>query len=307
MGEGDVHPMTTTAQPPERVAERLLRASAEHEWDADTALDWDTPLLEDAWYAPPELLTLYGTDLWRRMDHRQRIALSRSEAAGLMNAGLWTELILMQLLSRYVAGRDFADSRSRYALTEIGEEVRHSLMFSRAAERLDGGGHGTGVPWSRVLGVTTPALGRGPGAFAAILTVEEVNDYWQREAMRDERVQPFIRQVCRLHVADEARHLGFARSELLRAVDGLPAPRLELHRETAGIAMALVCSRHFTDPRIYRAVGLDPREAQRQARRNPHHRHNLLRFGEKPVAFLTEAGMIGPRQRHWWRRAGLMP
>ncbi|MCC3766355.1 diiron oxygenase [Streptomyces sp. UNOC14_S4] len=299
--------MTPTAQHPGRVAERLLRASAEHAWDVDTAVDWHTPLLEDTWYAPPEVLSLYGTDLWERMDHGQRIALSRSEAVGLMSAGMWTELILMQLLARYVAGRDFADSRSRYALTEIGEETRHSLMFSRAIERLDGGGQGTGVPWSRALGAVAPAVCRGPGAFAVILAVEEVHDHWQREAMRDERVQPFIRQICRLHVADEARHVGFARSELLRAVDGLSAPRRELHRETAGIAAALAFTRHFTDPRIYRAVGLDPKEAQRQARRSPRYRRNMLRAGEKAVAFLTEAGMIGPRQRHWWRRAGLMP
>ncbi|MET7437665.1 diiron oxygenase [Streptomyces sp. NPDC005568] len=141
--------------------------------------------------------------------------------------------------------------------------------------------------------------------FALALVIEEVNDQLQREIVRDERVQPLVRQVCRLHVVEEARHVGFARSELLHAAARSSATRLAFQRElTAVSAFVALGQRIHRD--VYRAVGLDPVRARREARGNPHYRETLRWSGEKLVAFLEDVGMIGPWQRHWWRRAGLL-
>jgi hypothetical protein len=54
-------------------------------------------------------------------------------------------------------------------------------------------------------------------------------------------------------------------------------------------------------------VGLDPGQARRVALANPAH-HETIRFGgEKIVAFLREAGLIGPPATRLWRRAQLIP
>jgi hypothetical protein len=53
-------------------------------------------------------------------------------------------------------------------------------------------------------------------------------------------------------------------------------------------------------------VGLDPAGARRVALANPAH-HETIRYGsEKIVAFLREAGMIGPPATHLWRRAHMI-
>ena len=57
----------------EQVAARLLASSAKHSFDPDTELDWDAPLEEGKWFWPPELVSLYGTPLWKRMSEDQRI------------------------------------------------------------------------------------------------------------------------------------------------------------------------------------------------------------------------------------------
>ena len=54
-------------------------------------------------------------------------------------------------------------------------------------------------------------LNRGPAAYSSILVAEEVLDRLQREQANDEAIQPLMRQVNRIHIMEEARHVSFAR------------------------------------------------------------------------------------------------
>src|SRR5262249_17955166 len=115
----------------EQVAERLLASSAKHSFDPDKELDWDAPLEAGKGFWPPELVSLYGTPLWKRMGEEQRILLSQHEAAALASLGIWFEIILMQLLVRHIYDKSATSAHVRYALTEIEDECRHSKMFAR--------------------------------------------------------------------------------------------------------------------------------------------------------------------------------
>lgn len=42
----------------------------------------------------------------------------------------------------------------------------------------------------------------GASAYGSILVAEEILDRWQRE-LKDDRVQPLVRMVCRVHVLEE--------------------------------------------------------------------------------------------------------
>ena len=50
----------------------------------------------------------------------------------------------------------------------------------------------------------------------AILVAEEILDIFQRDLMKDERVQPLTRATSQIHVVEEARHMRFAREEVAR-------------------------------------------------------------------------------------------
>ncbi len=51
-------------------------------------------------------------------------------------------------------------------------------------------------------------------SYLLILAVEELLDYINRATMRDERVHPVSRQIAKLHVLEEARHVSFAKTYL---------------------------------------------------------------------------------------------
>lgn len=192
----------------------------------------------------------------------------------------------------------------RYALTEIADECRHSVMFSRLIERL-------GCPPYRIdryhhnLGRLLKTMVSGPAMWAATLIAEEVLDTFQREAMADETIQPLVRMVSRIHVVEEARHVRYAREELIRQLDrATRAEKAVARLITARAAYAI--ARHLFHPDSYTAVGLNSQQAQRVVRQNPHNRETLRWSARRLVGFFDELGLMKGPGMVLWRRSGLV-
>ena len=284
------------------VAGRLLKASALRSYDPVTALDWDAELDPDLPAMPFHRVSLYGTPLWEQMDHRQRVQLSWHEFASISSVGLWFEVILMQGLLRYAYDRDPHSASIQYCLTEIGDETRHSVMFARAAQKLAPGSHYRPSRLVHELGRFFKSTCSGPMLFASVLVAEETLDRLQRELMDDPGCLPFARDVARVHVTEEARHVAYARTTVARQVPRLGRLGRGWHRLATAVTSAFVVT-SFLDPAVYEAVGLDRHEAVRQARANPHHRETRRWMSERVLGFLREQQLVtGPV----WRRTGLV-
>ncbi|MEO3767936.1 diiron oxygenase [Streptomyces sp. B8F3] len=288
----------------EKVAERLLAASEKHSFDPDRELDWDAPVEEGKWFWPPELVSLYDTPLWRRMSEEQRRELARLEAASLASLGIWFEIILMQLLVRHIYDKPVTSNHARYALTEIADECRHSMMFARMITK----GGAEPYPVTRFhhnLARIFKTFSTTPGSFTATLLGEEILDWMQRLTFPDERIQPLVRGVTRIHVVEEARHVRYAREELRRQM--LTAPRWErnLTRLTSGEA-ARVFSVSFVNPQVYTDAGLDRAEAVAQVKASPHRREVMQTGAKRLTDFLDDIGVIQGVGRRLWRSSGLL-
>src|SRR6266508_1907307 len=190
-------------------SEQLVAASQKTTLDPFRDVDWSLPIDDSAFHLPPELLPLYGTQAWHDMTDDVRIAYSRHETAALLGAGIWFENALMQIVLKHLLDIPVTDPAHRYLLVEIADECRHSTMFGEYI-RL------AGTP---VYGPTRPvdldntSGGRALG-YLLILAVEELLDFMNRATMRDERVHPVSRQIAKLHVLEEARHVSFAKTYL---------------------------------------------------------------------------------------------
>ena len=286
-------------------SERLLKSSARQSYDPEVDLDWGAPLVEGKYFMQPERMSLYGTALWHGLDEQQRIELSKHELASIASVGLWFELILMQMMVRDVYDGDPRSARTHYALTEIGDECRHSVMFGKMIERFGVPAYGAS-PRIHRLGRGFKTLASGVSAYAAILVAEEILDRFQREGMKDDRLQPLSRMVARIHVLEEARHMTFAREEVEQAVPRLSRAARVWH-QTVIAQTALLVTRSLVHPQVYAAVGLDPHEARREALGNPHYQDTLVWMGERVMAFLSDQGLVGRAQLPTWRRSLLLP
>jgi hypothetical protein len=287
-----------------QMADRLIGGSMRRSYNSDIDIDWDAPQDPDLFYLPPEGLSLYGTPMWEQMTHAQRVELSRQEAANMLSRGVWFENTLNQGLLRAMLYQDPTSRNVHYALTEIGDETRHMIMFGRTVSAI-------GARPYRLsrLGAWSvqrlPTLYKGLVLWGAALCGEELLDDLQRRFTHHPQLQPIMAQVFRIHTAEEARHIRYAREGVLRRLQHSTWFERRLAKDLNGIA-ALVIRRLMYDKEVYRRCGLNVREAMRQARNN--HPVNALR--QESFAglyrFMDDNGLMSPISRYFWRQQGFL-
>ena len=287
------------------VASRLLRRSAVDSHDPVTEIDWDAPLDPTLPAMPLHRVSLYGTPLWEDMPKAQRVQLSWHELASCMSVGLWFEIILMQALLRYAYDRNPHEPHTQYALTEVGDETRHAVMFARASEKLAPGARYRPHPRVHQLGRLFKTVSAGPSLFASVLVAEETLDRLQREGMADPALLPLAREVCRIHVTEEARHVAYARTAVERQVPRLNRAELGWHRLVTAVTSVFVVE-SFLDPAVYTNVGLDRDVAVAQAKANPFAHASRVWSAERVIRFLSDADLIAGPSTRVWERAHLL-
>jgi P-aminobenzoate N-oxygenase AurF len=291
-------PLATTA----RRSSQLIAASERTTLDPFTEIDWDVPIDDSAYHLPPHWLPLYGTTAWDAMDEPARIVYSRHECAALCGAGIWFENRLMQVVLRHLASIPVTSPAHRYLLIEVADECRHSSMFGEYIRRA-----GTPAYSPPADAPTIDTLGDIAGSqalgYLLILAVEEILDAANRATMKDDSIHTVSRQMAKLHVLEEARHVSFAKTYLSEVWPTLT------DEERAGIiglaphAVANVAAL-MVDDAVYDELGIADGAAI--ARANPHHQARVVEGLSKLTAFLDELGIIDAESRPIWEDLGLV-
>ncbi|BBZ30231.1 membrane protein [Mycolicibacterium madagascariense] len=289
----------------EEFSERLLRGSVKKSYEPIVDIDWDAPLEPDKFFLPPKTVSLYGTPAWDAMTREEQIELSRQELVNTLSAGIWFENILNQALLRDLMHADPTARATHYALTEMGDETRHMVMFGRTIEKV-GAKPMRPKRFQRVIINGLPLVFKGPLLWVAALVGEEIFDSLQRQMMDDPQLQPAVQRLMRIHVTEEARHIQFARDGLRKHVGDMAWWQRLWVANLHGVGGYFF--RHlFSNPAQYRRVGL-PGGASRDLARASAHRHDVQISGFAPLAaFLEEVGLMGPIARRMWRRSHFLP
>jgi hypothetical protein len=297
-------PRTEHRVPDGDTARRLLDSSAQLSYDPLTEVDWETPLDKGFHGASPEWSTLYGTAYWNEMTEAQRKALTRQEAASVASTGIWFEMILQQMVLRDIYAKDPTSDTFQWALTEIADECRHSIMFARGAKKLEAPAyrpHRVAVELGRLF----KTVAFGEAAYAAILVAEEVLDVMQRDWMRDERVVPFVRTINNIHVVEESRHMKFARDETRRHLARAGRARRQIQSLLIAVA-AYVIVTSMVNRKVYANAGLDEDRALREAKANEHHKSMMRSSCSGLMEFLASVGLLTKPALFFYQRANLI-
>ncbi|MFD4631566.1 diiron oxygenase [Streptomyces sp. NPDC058284] len=304
MASSTVRPSTQGSSPEGDVARRLLDSAAVLAYDPATEVDWETPLDRGYHGASPEWSTLYGTAYWQELTEEQRKELTRQEAASVASTGIWFEMILQQMVLRDVYAKDPTSTEVQWALTEIAEECRHSIMFARGAEKL-------GAPpyrprrFATELGRVFKSVAFGEAAYAAILVAEEVLDVMQRDWMRDERVVPFVRTINNIHVVEESRHMKFARDQTRKRLAGAGRVRREINALVIAIASYVIVT-SMVNREVYANAGLDGERALAEAKANEHHKSMMRSSCSGLMEFLASCRLLTKPALVFYKRANLI-
>lgn len=238
------------------------------------------------------------------MTEEQRSALTRQEAASVASTGIWFEMILQQMVLRDMYAKDPTDPRFQWALTEVADECRHSVMFARGAAKLGAPAYRPRRPVVE-LGRAFKTLAFGEAAYAAILVAEEVLDVMQRDWMRDERVAPFVRTINNIHVVEESRHMKFARDETRRRLRTAGPLRRQINSLVVAIASYFIVT-SMVNRDVYANAGLDSARALTEAKANEHHKSLMRSSCSGLMEFLASARLLTKPALFFYKRAHLI-
>lgn len=303
--EDEVTVGARTVGPRDRTARRLLKSTANKFYDAEVDIDWDAPLADGKRWMPEHRVSLYGTKLWGRLTEEQKVELGRHEIVSILSFGIYAEGFLSTNLLR-VFGRGSMSDHSMYSIAEIGEESRHSIMFGKLIEKA--GIEPYLLPKGSLLFVKLGQfLPIGPATFGATLLIEEVLDRAQREAQNDVEIQPHLRQMMRIHVIEESRHITYAREEMVRRMRSTNRLNRALHR----LILAVIANFSYpvlVNPKVYRSVGINPIRGIVTAMSSGSYKTNMQFASEPMIRFFADAGMCdGFVTKRLWRMTRAMP
>jgi hypothetical protein len=130
----------------------------------------------------------------------------------------------------------------RYATHEITEECHHTQMFQEFVNRVRPDVSGAPRLFKLLVPVLAAMAAVFPEAFfVGILAGEEPIDHLQKGTMRAGGTHPLTNRVMQIHIAEEARHIGFAHQYLQHHVPRLGFVRRQLLGLLYPIIMRRLC------------------------------------------------------------------
>jgi hypothetical protein len=233
---------TTHGQTYAERLQTLSQASVEQHFDAFVDIDWDNPDFaidptDERWILPEA--DVLGRHPWYKAlprDEQIRIGIYRQ--ANVTKVGLQFEQVLIAGLMNYSFSLPNGSPEFRYATHEATEECHHTQMFqefvNRSGQDVSGG--------SRLFRAVAPILPLAAkvvpfGFYYGVLAGEEPIDHVQKSVLRaGDEMHPLLQRIMQIHVAEEARHIGFAHQYLEHQ-----APKLrKFDRAVLSVAVPLI-------------------------------------------------------------------
>ncbi|MBA4085954.1 MAG: hypothetical protein C0493_13695 [Kytococcus sp.] len=221
--------MTSTAQAPFAPADidevsfqqtllSLSRASVDTHFDAFVDIDWDAHDIDpdDPRLILPSSDVIGGHPWYLSLDPQMQARVGLYRQANIMKVGLQFEQILISGLMNFAFSLPNRDNAFRYSTHEATEECHHTQMFQEFVNR-SGMPVAGGSIFFRGVGMLLPHFARVVpfGFFVGVLAGEEPIDHLQKMLLRsDKEMHPLVERVMQIHVAEEARHIGFAHEYL---------------------------------------------------------------------------------------------
>ncbi|MFN0241295.1 MAG: diiron oxygenase [Planctomycetota bacterium] len=277
------------------LSQLLCAASRRKTVDPYTDIEWPDALEPSQWFTSPELVSLYGTPAWDRLDDHDRKQLSLFEAVNFYSLNVHGEKALVEGLVKHLY--DTADSAwsacSPYLHHFIAEENHHMVYFGGFCER-----YANKIYRDRKISLPRKYA---PGEedflfFARVLVFEEVVDALNRRMARDERLAPIARRINQAHHLEETRHLVFGRritSELFRRHS--PQWSRETLDRVRGYLESYVLNtwRDYANPDVYVDLGLaQPYDLAEEMFHDEGRRVHWRAMTAGCVRYLLEQGMI---------------
>ena len=197
----------------------LSQASLDQHFEAFRDIAWDDPEMrvreEDERFVLTDADEIGRHRWYKALPRERQIEVGTYRYAQIAKVGRQFEQILIAGVMHHLIRMENNNPEFRYAMHEVTEETHHIQMFQESVNRSGADVHGAATGWTRIAPLVTSAGSWFPELFfVGILAGEEPIDHLQKSIMRAGGSHPLIDRIMQIHIAEEARHIGFAHQYL---------------------------------------------------------------------------------------------
>ncbi|MER7751443.1 diiron oxygenase [Kitasatospora sp. NPDC097643] len=269
------------------ILDRLTTLSERGYYDPYKLFEWPDSLQEDAYWMSPELMTVHGTEAATKLDEAQLHALSKFESVNFYSLNVHgIRELLTEIVARiHMPGYEVA---SEYFHHIIGEENDHMWFFAKFCLTYAGK-----IYPDRSMSFAVPGVPEADTflLFSRLLIFEEFVDVFNQKMAEDERLDPTIRKINKVHHQDESRHIAFGRQmvallhqDLRTRISKAELDDLELYLKRYMRASA----ESLCNPAAFRDAGIpEPFAVRRSVIADPAFDEFVHRVFKRSLAFMT--------------------
>jgi hypothetical protein len=293
----------------ETVAEmrRLYEKGKVNQWNAETDVDWDTPVTKDDWVITPEASMLAQVTKMMGQDEATQKAAAFDELAFTISQLLHGEQAALQLCGQLTNVCDEMDQKW-YAASQVIDEARHIEVFSKFLSRK----MGTIYPIGGTLKVLLDLLLEAEGMQKKVLGMQTLFEGMAvgiMDMMRQESRNPLFTDVLARVEQDEARHAAFGVLNMRRIVKkSSPEEMSEMEDWAFGILETLNANQQLDMLRLLGPkYGIDAENVVKMTTALPNFAElNSLAYMHTVIPNLVRLGLITERTENDWKRLGMM-
>lgn len=286
---------------------RLYEKGKHGQWDAQTDLDWSTPVERTEWMLNPEASMLGQVCKLMGHDETTQREAAYDEVAYLISQLLHGEQAALQLCGQLTNVCTEIDQKF-YAASQVIDEARHIEVFSKFLGEKAGAIHPIGGALKTLLDVLLQVEGMEKKVLG-MQTLFEGMAVGIMDQLRRESLNPLLTSMLHRVEQDEARHAAFGVLNMRRIVRESSREQMESMEdwafallETLNANQQLEMLRTFSDK-----YGYDPEGVVAMTTTLPNFSElNSPIYMHTVVPNLRNLGLITERTEGHWRRLGMV-
>lgn len=296
----------------EQRLQTLSEASVHQHFDAFKDIAWDDPAYaidpQDPRWILPKADVLGRTAWYQSLPQAEQIRIGLYRQANVTKVGLQFEQILIAGLMNYAFSLPNGSAEFRYSTHEATEECHHTQMFQEFVNRSGQPVNGGSLLFRAVAPFLPLAAKWVPfGFFYGVLAGEEPIDHVQKSILRaGDDMHPLLQRIMQIHVAEEARHIGFAHQYLEHKAPRLKRSERIVLSLLVPVIMKWLCNEILVpSKKAQKDMGI-PKSVMKEVYWDSPESQKFLRdlFGD--VRMLAEStGMMNPASKRVWRAMGI--
>ncbi len=291
---------------------RLSEASVHQHFDAFTDIAWDDPDLAidptDVRWVLPEADVLGRHPWYRSLPVEEQIRIGLYRQANVCKVGLQFEQVLISGMMNYAFALPNGQAEFRYGTHEATEECHHTQMFQEFVNRSGQDVRGGSAFFRGVAPVLPLAARVVPFAFFwGVLAGEEPIDHMQKAVLRaGDDLHPLLQRIMQIHVAEEARHIGFAHTYLTEHASRLSRSERAVLSVAIPLFMRWLCDEILVpSKKAQRDMGI-PDHVMKELYWDSDEARKTLRDLFADVRMLAEeTGLVNRVSRRVWKACGI--